>query len=184
MNLNYFDGGSAILGQVESACAPLFDFLSQRLLLATTCSPMGGDRLVAITTAGRRLWEAQASEESMWPLMVKSQDGSRLIREALAVSHPVNSRAPVDNDDIKGQIVEILNAADGKVVLETTAAPIFDEGGNVAISPTGRRAAVLNAGAIQVFNLPAAPPLPAAAEGQKELGSSKKMSLPTSENPE
>jgi len=30
LNLNYFTGGSAILGQVDSACSPLFDFLSQR----------------------------------------------------------------------------------------------------------------------------------------------------------
>jgi len=30
----------------------------------------------------------------------------------------------------------------------------------VAISPSGRRVAVLNAGAIQVFELPAPPPLP------------------------
>jgi hypothetical protein len=168
MNLNYFDGGSAIIGQVESACPPHFNFLSQRLLLATTCSSLGADRLLAITTGGRRLWEAQASDETVWPLMVWSQDGSRLIREALAVDHPVNSRVPLENEEIKAQIVEILNAADGRVVLETTAAPILDEGGNVALSPSGRRAAVLNAGAIQIFDLPAPPPLPAAAQASAE----------------
>ena len=42
---------------------------------------------------------------------------------------------------------------------------ILDAGGNVAISPSGRRVALLNAGAIQVFDLPPATPLPAGASG-------------------
>jgi len=39
----------------------------------------------------------------------------------------------------------------------------MDAGGNVAISPTGRRVAVLADGVIQIFELPAPPPLPSAA---------------------
>ena len=61
---------------------------------------------------------------------------------------------------MKGQLVRVFNAADGKVALEAPASPALDSGGNVAISPAGRRVAILNAGAIQVFDLPAAPPLP------------------------
>jgi hypothetical protein len=37
---------------------------------------------------------------------------------------------------------------------------VLDMGGNAAISPTARRVAVVNAGAIQVFDLPAPPPIP------------------------
>ena len=114
---------------------------------------------MALTTDGRRLWEAQTSDESMWPLVVRSPDGSRLAREALAITHPVSARSPVSQDDIKGQLVEILDAADGKVALQTSANPVLDAGGNVAISPSGRRVAVLNGGAIQVFELPPPPPL-------------------------
>ena len=48
LNLNFFSGGSRILGQVESSCSPLFDFLSQREVLVITCSAQrrgqaGGD---------------------------------------------------------------------------------------------------------------------------------------------
>jgi hypothetical protein len=68
----------------------------------------------------------------------------------------------LDAEAVKGQLVRVFNAADGKVALEAPASPALDSGGNVAISPTGRRVAILNAGAIQVFDLPAAPPLPAA----------------------
>src|SRR5271157_1215812 len=159
LNLNYFSGGSAILGQVESSCPPLFDFLSQREVLVTTCTSPGAGKLVAMTTEGRRLWDAETSNATVWPIVVRSSDGSRLAREALAINHPVRAGSSLDQDDIKGQLVEVLDAADGKVVLETSASPILDAGGNVAISPSGRRVAVLNGGAIQVFELPAPTPL-------------------------
>ena len=47
------------------------------------------------------------------------------------------------------------------MALETPVSPLLDAGGNVAISPSGRRVAAVNAGAIQIFELPAPPPLPA-----------------------
>jgi hypothetical protein len=169
LNLKYFSGGSRILGQVESSCAPLFDFLSEREVLVTTCTRQNAGKLVAITTEGRRLWDAETSDATVWALVVRSPNGLRLAREALAVSHPVRARMTLDQGDIKGQLVEILDAADGKVVLETAASPILDGGGNVAISPTGRRVAVLNGGAIQVFELPAPTPLPEPASPPQPL---------------
>jgi hypothetical protein len=163
LNLNFFSGGSRILGQMDSSCSPLFDFLSQREVLVTTCSPTGAGKLVAMGTDGRRLWEAQTPEATIWPLVVRAPDGSRLAREALAVSHPVSAGASLSPEEIKGQLVEVLNAADGKVALETAASPDLDGGGNVAISPSGRRVAVLSSGGIQVFELPQPPTLPAPA---------------------
>jgi dipeptidyl aminopeptidase/acylaminoacyl peptidase len=160
LNLNYFSGGSHILGQVDSSCAPLLNFVAPQELLLTVCTPTGGRELVAMTTDGRRLWEAQTSEEAVWPLVVRSPDGSRLAREALAITHPISAYAPLNQEDIKGQLVEILNSVDGKVVLAAAASPILDAGGNIAISPSGRRVAVLNGSAIQVFELPAPTPFP------------------------
>jgi hypothetical protein len=160
LNLKYFSGGSRILGEVDSSCPPLFDFLSEREVLATTCTSQGAGKLVALTTGGQRLWDAETSNTTIWPLLVRSPDGSRLAREALAISRPVSARTTLDQDDIKGQLVEILDAADGRLVLETAASPILDAGGNVAISPSGRRVAVLNSGAIQVFELLPPRPLP------------------------
>ena len=90
---------------------------------------------------------------------VRSPDGLRLAREALSISRSVRGGATLSQDDIKGQQVEVLDVADGRVVLEAAASPILDAGGNVAISPSGRRVAVLNSGAIQVFELPEPRPL-------------------------
>jgi hypothetical protein len=160
LNLNYFTGGSRIAGRIESICSPVFDFVSQSEFLVKACAS-GGNRLVAFTTDGRRLWEDDMASSEIWPITVASPDGSRLARETLQASHPVNPNSALDIEDVKGQWVRIINAADGNVALEATASPPLDAGGNVAISPTGRRVAILIDGAIQVFDLPAAPALPA-----------------------
>jgi hypothetical protein len=161
LSLNYFGGGSRVMGKVESACSPAFDFVSDRELLVTACAPGGGSNLVAMDTAGLHLWDVQTSGPAIWPLLVSASDGSRLVRETVTLNRSVDDYMHfLDADAVKGQLVRVFNAADGKIALEAPASPMFDSGGNVAISPTGRRVAILNAGAIQVFDLPAAPPLP------------------------
>jgi hypothetical protein len=163
LNLNYFGGGSRVVGRVDSACSPAFEFVSDRELLVTACAPGGGSNLVAMDTTGLHLWEVQTSGAAIWPLLVTAPDGSRLARETMALNRSVDDYMRVlDADAVKGQLVRVFNAADGKLALEAPASPVLDSGGNVAISPTGRRVAILNGGAIQVFDLPAAPPLPAA----------------------
>jgi hypothetical protein len=72
----------------------------------------------------------------------------------------------MDNQTVKEQSVTVFDAASGDIALVSPLSPIFDAGGNVAISPSGRRVAVLNAGAIQVFDLPAPPPLADSNGGQ------------------
>jgi hypothetical protein len=165
LNLNYFSGGSRILGRVDSACSPAFDFISERVVLVTACAGGGGRKLIAMDTDGRRLWEDMTSQAAIWPLIVRSPDGSRLAQETLAVTHEVDAYSPLAAEDVKGQLVRVFDAASGKVALEAPASPALDAGGNVAVSPSGRRVAVLNAGAIQVFDLPAPPPLADAAGG-------------------
>jgi hypothetical protein len=160
LNLNYFTGGSKVLGRVDSACSPALDFVGQREVLATTCDRQGGRRMVALATDGRRLWQDANASVPVWPLLVRSPDGSRLARESLAVTHPITASAPLDSEDIKGQLVQVFDAATGQVALTATASPVLDAGGNVAISPSGLRVAVISEGAIQVFELPAPPPLP------------------------
>ena len=115
---------------------------------------------MAMDTDGRHLWDVLASGSGVWPLLIKSQDGSRVARETLAVSHTVSAYAPLDPDEIKGQLVRVFDAANGKEALAAPATPPLDAGGNVAISPSGRRVAVLNAGAIQIFDLPVPAQMP------------------------
>jgi len=159
LNMNYFTGGSEVLGRIDSTCTPLLDFVSQREVLVTACDKAGARTLIAVTTRGSRLWQNTTPVQAVWPLLAMGPDGSRLAQETLAVTHTVSANDPLGREDVKGQLVKIFDAATGKVALEAPASPALDAGGNVAISPSGRRVAVLNAGAIQVFDLPAPPPL-------------------------
>jgi hypothetical protein len=162
INLDNFDGGSKKLGEVESTCTPSDDFLSQQEFLVTTCTRYDLRGMFAMTTDGRTLWEDLPISAPVWPLFMTSADGSRLVRESLAVTHPVTAFSPLNFDDIRGQVVEVFDSATGKIELTAPASPVLDAGGNVAVSPSGRRVAVLNAGAIQVFDLPTPPTLPEA----------------------
>ncbi len=157
LDLNFFTGGSKILGRIDSACEPPVEFVSHSEALANTCVAQGGRMLVAFSTEGHRLWNAPAPSTQIWPLLVMAPDGSRLARETLTVSHPVDTFSPLSYDDVIGQLVEVFDAEGGRLALKAPASPILDGGGNVAISPSGKRVAVLNEGAIQVYELPPAP---------------------------
>jgi hypothetical protein len=160
LNLNFFTGGSRVLGSIDSACAPTNEFISQQEVLVTACDGSGGHKLIAVTTGGKILWSDLNRETAIWPILTHSPNGLRLTQETLAVTHPISAFAPLGSDDIKGQLVRVFDAATGEVAFEAPASPIFDDGGNTAISPSGQRVAVLNGGTIQVFELPALPPLP------------------------
>jgi hypothetical protein len=148
---------------VDSRCDPDSDFVQEKEILVTTCDSDGGQTLVAMTTSGHSLWADQVPSIAIWPEITMAPGGQRIARATLGVTHSVNTYDPIDPSDIKGQWVTVYDAATGDLALETPASPALDSGGNVAISPSGRRVAVLNAGAIQVFELPAAPPLPSGA---------------------
>jgi len=158
LNLNYYTGGSKMLGRVASTCEPDDEFLSEQEILATTCGSGGESGLVAVNTAGRTLWETKAPPTEVWPQMALAANGSRLAWETLDTTHSIYAYAPMDAGDVKEQSVTVFDAANGDIVLVSPVSPILDAGGNVAVSPSGRRVALLNAGAVQVFDLP--PPAP------------------------
>jgi hypothetical protein len=160
LNLSSFTGEPKALGAVESHCDPTENFLDRSEFVVTACAADGSNTLIAMTTAGRSLWADDIPAVAIWPTITVAPGGQRIARETLGVSHPINNYVPIDPDDIKGQWVTVYDAATGDLALETPASPALDVGGNVAISPSGRRVAVLNAGAIQIFELPAPPPLP------------------------
>ena len=160
LNLNYFTGGSHILGSVDSACVPSSEFISKQELLVVGCDGSGALKLVAMTTDGAILWDDLDPATNIWPVLARSSGGLRVAQEMLAVTHPVNEYAPIGSDEIRGQLVRVFDAATGDPVFESPVSPVLDAGGNVAVSPSGRRVALINAGAIQVFELPEPPPLP------------------------
>jgi hypothetical protein len=160
LNFNYFTGGHILVGKIDSVCMPLLNFLSPSEVLATTCSSDGDPQLIAFGLNGKRLWHNDSPNAGVWPVLVTNANGTRIARETLLTGHPVNAMAPLESEDVKGQDVQIIDAATGKMVLRAAASPAFDVGGNVAISPSGRRVAVLMDNKLQIFELPPPAPLP------------------------
>ena len=161
LNMNYFRGGSRIIGKIDSMCAPSVEFVSNPEVLVTTCNPDEGRWMVAISTDGKRLWNLSKPGTQIWPRLIMAPNGLRLARETLLATHAVNTMSPLSFDDVKAQWVEVYDASSGKIELAAPASPILDGGGNVAISPSARRVAILDGGAIRVYELaaPATSPL-------------------------
>ena len=164
VSYEYFKGSTIPLGWVESTCNPTLDALSPGIVLASACAANGARHLTAFMRDRdkdhARLWDISCNPTRIWPLLESSADGTRLARATLEVTHPVDSYNPLDDSDIRGQSVQVFDVANGKVELIAPASPVLDGGGNFALSPSGRHFAVLNAGAIQVFDLPPAPQIP------------------------
>ncbi len=163
LDLNYFRGGNRVMGSLDSMCAPSVEFVSNPEVLVTTCNPDNSRWMVAMSTDGKRFWSVAKPPTQIWPRLIMAPNGLRFARETLTVTHPIDTFAPLSFDDVTGQLVEVYDAISGKMELTASASPILDGGGNVAISPSARRIAILDAGAIQVYELPApAAGLPAA----------------------
>jgi len=163
LKLNAYTGGDRALTRFDSTCLPTYSYVSETELLVTKCDPDNDNvgKLAAISTHGESLWEVQTSTNAIWPLLVTSTNGLRVARETLLLKRSVEryKHRMLSVRDFEGQMVRVFDAANGKVLLEAPLTPILDAGGNVAISPSGQRVAILNRGAIQVFQLPAPPPL-------------------------
>jgi hypothetical protein len=153
INLYHFDGGITRIGSVDSTCLPTLEFVADNELMATVCIEGNDTKLIALSTEGKHLWELTAPTGTIWPHLVRSANGLRIARESLAINRTINASAPLDAEDIKAQRVSVYDALTGHLVLTATASPILDAGGNLALSPSGRRVALLHAGQIEVWDL-------------------------------
>jgi hypothetical protein len=161
LNLDLFGGETKKVGNVESTCLPSSFFLSEREILVAGCDPDHRWKLTAATTDWRQMWEFPLPNSVIPPLFEVASNGSRFVRETIALKQtPQADSETLWVKDVRGQVVRVFDAADGKLVLEQPLNPVLDAGGNVAISPSGKRVAILNGKTIEVFDLPEPTPLP------------------------
>jgi hypothetical protein len=160
LNFHYFSGGTRTIGTVPSSCDPDDSFLSENVILIQGCSDEGASRLTGMTIEGRTLWIAQAPDTQVWPQLTVAANGSRFGWITLDTIKPLDTFEPMASENVKEQSVTIFDAATGDIPLVSPLTPILDVGGNVAISPSGRRVALIHDGAIQLFDLPPAPAVP------------------------
>ena len=85
----------------------------------------------------------------------------------LAVARPVSAHEPIDDDEVQNQVLSILDAKTGSLRFATLLKPIVSAGGNFALSADGNRLAVLNHGAVEIYDLPAPAPPPSSQRAAK-----------------
>lgn len=154
LNLNQFNGSVLTAAHLQSTCTPGPEFLTRTLLVSSFCGISGERRLAGLSTSGQTLWIDEMASTSIWPQMVHSANGARLAQISLITQRPLAANAPFGPEDVRGQMVRVLDAATGAPVFSISASPVLDVAGNVALSPSGRRLAVLRNGSLEVYDLP------------------------------
>jgi hypothetical protein len=155
-----FAGVSLVLGRVASACTPHENFVSQNALMIESCGPKSADVFLdAWTTEGKKLWNGHRDGHLVWPTFAYSRTGDRFAVSLLRVNHFIDLADSLNDEDVREQVVEVVDTATGTLLMTTTASPILTNGQNFALSEDGERLAVLREGAIEIYQVPS-PPAP------------------------
>jgi len=163
LGLEELSGRGFHFGQLTSECEPGFLPLANRLTVVTGCTHQGADQLMAIGLNGRLFWQVEGSDQELWPALATSANGSRILRQSIFLKRPVLRSPQIDMSEIQGEMLEVLDAADGRLVFSLAGTPVLDGYGNAALSPSGNRLAVLHDGNLELYELPRATELPASA---------------------
>lgn len=156
-------GKGVNVAQFESACDPSAKVLNEQSVLILSCRPGHDDRFVAAYSLDRRkLWDGRWQSNFTWPAFRVAQNGTSVAISWLAVNHAVSASAAINDEDVQNQVLSVLDSRTGGLRLALLLKPIVSAGGNFALSADGNRLAVLNKGAIEIYDLP--PPPPSATE--------------------
>lgn len=149
-------GDPQFVGSVRSICQPKVQPLSESVALVTWCSQNeDGQPVFAVNLAGRMLWQNLWQTKYVWPYFDYAENGSRFLYESVQISAPMSFVGDtLDQDEIAGQMVGVYDTETGKLLLVKNANPVITAGQNAALSPDGRRFAILRNGAIEIYDLP------------------------------
>ncbi len=143
--------------EVQSSCNPALIPLSESVTLINTCTSSSDDhRVIAASLDGRQLWQQVWASRYIWPSFSFAADGSRFAFGSLQVSHDVGVMDPVNEEDIRSQLVGVFDTQSGKLRLVKNATPIISAGQNFALDDNGTRFAILRDAAVEVYDLPRA----------------------------
>ena len=152
-------GKGVNVAQFESSCEPSAKVLNEQTVLILSCRPGHDDRFVAAYSLDRhKLWDGRWQSNFTWPAFRVSQNGTSVAISWLAVNHSVSATAAINDEDVQNQVLSVLDSRTGGLRLALLLKPIVSAGGNFALSADGNRLAVLNQGAIEIYDLPPPPP--------------------------
>ncbi len=146
-----------IVAQIDSTCPPEEHILTDETLLALSCPPRHGDRYVAAySLKGQKLWDGRWPSSFAWPAFRASHNGAAVAISWIVLGHSAFESDGIDDSDVQAQVLSVLDSKTGGLRMGVRLDPIMSTGSNFALSPDGSRLAVLNRGALEVYDLPVA----------------------------
>ena len=147
------NSGRRNLTEFLSSCRPNPSFVSDREFLAIACDH---DQrvLVAFGLDGTELWYRSFSENFAAPSFLTSEASDRFAFTRIQTVVPLSLGEPLGKDSSISQEIRVMDTRSGKQVLRAYATPMQRDGQNLALSPDGRRLALVRDGWLEVFNLP------------------------------
>lgn len=153
--------GGEIVAQFASTCPPETNFINESTLLVMSCPKNSSDRFAqADTISGKQLWTGKWRSNFVWPTLAMAEDGSDFAIGWVGTSRPMEAYDPVNDDEVQAQVVDVLDSNTGGLRFNVEVHPVLSAGGNFALSPDGNRLAVINRGALEVYQVPAAQAAP------------------------
>lgn len=150
-----FHGEPRTLAEMKSSCRPAAQPVSNSVVLMMGCYADGSDRaVVAVSLDGRELWQSRWQNKYVWGWFDYAENGSRFAYESVEVTRPISSFDALYPEDVTAQLAGVYDTETGKLVLVKDASPVLTAGQNVALSPDGKRFAILRDGAVEVYDLP------------------------------
>jgi hypothetical protein len=152
-------GTPRTLVELKSGCEPTLQPVSATVALVMGCFGGGDQRpVVAISSKGEQLWRQRWESKYVWPWFTSAQNGTRFAYESVEVAQSMSTFQALYPEDVVAQWVGVYDTETGKLVLVKKVTPVLTAGQNVALSPDGRRFAVLRDGAIEIYDLPPVEP--------------------------
>jgi hypothetical protein len=154
---NTFTGKAYELPLYNSSCHPGETMISRSELLIFGCRVKDNQRyFAAFNLLGEEMWEKGLYDAAPIPMLGFSPGSGRLAVNRLIVSTAAADENLVQlaHDHATSQMVDVYQINSGRQLLHLPVTPIEVASQNFSLSPDGMGLAVVNNGAIEVYELP------------------------------
>ena len=150
-----FDGKVEQLAGFTSTCRPDSSFVSDGEFFSAGCRGGEDRRLLAgFNLLGEPSWVFTTDDVAAWVALSGAPSAGRFAFRNTLLRSAVVDPDHVGEDDVRTQQVRVYNMRDGAELLRVPCSPAMRPTGNFALSPSGRKLAVLQDGKLMVYPLP------------------------------
>ena len=161
-DLWHFTFGPAVAGAERkdlfdfiSTCRPREEFVSDEEFLLGGCKRQPGQRLIGMYAIdGKELWRQDYAEPQVAETVMYADEAKRIAMSQIQTKFPLMAGEPLFVETTVAQRIRVIETRSGKELLRVDVVPMQADPSNFAISPDGRKLAVVNQDAIEIYDLP------------------------------